>query len=136
MGLTGKQTEPIDPTLIAEGYGGIPFFFFKHVTGSTTAWTVVAQAEFRFKVIGVKCVCTASKANGTVRVDNGSNAITSAITMDTDTECTGTENGDGAGAPATIDDTYWVIEKGGSLKLTTANSADGDVYIMCVKDEE
>lgn len=134
-GQTGYAGASIDEANAAERDGVPVFCFHKRVTGSTTAWTVVAELRYAVRVIGVTVICRDTNANGTVRVDSGSNAITSAITCDTDTEVTGLQNGDGAGAPATVDDTYYKIAKGGSLKLTTANSADGDVFVFCVRDE-
>ena len=106
---------------------GAPLFVYhKAVSGSTTAWTVVNPAPFQFRVIDVWCVLTAAGgAADTVRVDNGSNAITDAIdTNDSDAVVS---------RAATIDDAYATISKGGALNITTASSSAADVFILCVR---
>jgi len=127
-GVSGRNAEGLGTSL------GAPLFVLtKSFTGSTTAWTVVADAPFAFRVVGGLVVATATNGGGTVRVDNGSNPITGAMVCATDTYANSFGAASGAGAADIVDDAYHEIAKGGSLKLTTANSAAGIIYVYCCR---
>lgn len=105
---------------------GIPgFYFYAEFSGATTSWTI-ATMEFKVRILGAHSICTAANVNGTVRVDNGSSAITDALTCATNKE---------VDYAATIDDDYYELNKGDTLKLTTANSAAGQIYIWAMRAE-
>ena len=106
--------------------GAVPFVFKYHTAATGSPFTVVDSAEFPFEVIDAWVVPYAAAAGGTALVANGSNAITDAMTAAVD--------GD-VDRAATMDDAYTTIDKGGSLKVVTANSATADVYILCRKVE-
>lgn len=135
IGISGKQMAAPSVARIGQAVGGGLFFFRLDVSGATTSWTVVKSLEFPVDVLGAIVMCTATNANGTVVVTDGTNSITGTITCDTADEVTGFGDIDGAGTVFTVDTTYSSLEKGATIGLTTANSAEGRVYVACVKRE-
>ena len=127
-GLTGFNTAPFcntkatDP--VSKHWGAVPHLFHIYVSGATTAWTVVDDMPERVYIVDVWNVAHGANGGATARVDNGASAVSDAMAAavaDTVTHA------------ATLDDTYRMIEKHGTLKVTTAASADADVYILCTR---
>lgn len=135
IGISGKQLAGPTTKRVGEAVGGPLFVFKKSVAGATTAWTVVKSLEFPVDVIGMIVHCTATNSNGDVYLTDGTNTISGTVTCDTADQVTGIGDLDGAAAPFTMDMTYISVAKGGTLALVTSNSAEGDVYIICVKKE-
>jgi hypothetical protein len=135
IGISGKQMAAPNVARVGEGVGGPIFVFRKDVSGATTAWTVVKSLEFAVDILGAIVQCTATNASGTVVVTDGTNNITGTITCDTADEVTGFGDIDGGGTVFTVDTTYSSLNKGATIALTTANSAEGRVYVVCVKRE-
>lgn len=80
---------------------------------------------FGIKIIDVTAIATATSASGTVKLTDGTNDITDAIAIATDT------NIDRA---ATIDDAYNTVAANGTLKVVTNGANDrADVYIFGVR---
>jgi hypothetical protein len=96
---------------------------------------VVKALEFPVDVLGAIVMCTATNSSGTVVVTDGTNSITGTITCDTADEVTGFGDIDGAGTVFTVDTTYSSLDKGDTIGITSANSAAGRVYVVCVKRE-
>jgi len=120
-GLNGRSLARLGNNL-----GGSPPFYLHYSfdAADTANPTVLANAPFAFRILEATVHCTETNSSGTIRVDNGSTAISDAITCATDTNVT---------RLGTVDDAQYEIAKGGSVKLTGANSAKGEIYILCVR---
>lgn len=82
-----------------------------------------ADAPIAFRVIDVWAIGTPGAASDTVKVTDGTNDITDAIAVTAAL----------IARASTIDDAYWEIAAGGTLKLVVASALDATVYIMCQK---
>lgn len=105
----------------------IPVIIQYEVTADATGGLYIynAVAPYKLKIIDIIIRAKATSGSGSVRIYNGSNAISNAITMATDTAIT---------RAGTIDDTYSTIAVGGSLKVVTNGANDrGMVSIIAIK---
>lgn len=107
--------------------GGAVTFVYKLTTVAATAsYTLALSREFDIEVIDAWAVPTAAAGGGTVTVQNGSDAISSAIVAAVDTTKTHT---------TLIDDDHARVGKNETLTVTTANAATAEVFIECIKVE-
>lgn len=125
-GYTGWQMAASGDNYVDSLHGAPLLSFYKAFVAAddATALDVVADLPFKIRVIDAIVVCTTAAAGGTLTVRNGSNAITDAIACATD---------EAIDRATTIDNAYAEIDKGGSLKVITANSAIGYVQIHAVR---
>ncbi len=106
---------------------GAPTFMIAAViAAATSSYTLVADAQFKFRVIDVKVILTAAGgAADTLTVKNGSTAITDDLDLNK-SDATETR-------AATYDDAQWDISPGGSLKVSTASGPAGVLFVTCMK---
>ena len=108
-------------------HGAPTFRLFKQTVAGTSSYVVVANAAFKFRVVGVTGIMTgAGGASDTVKVTDGTNDITDTINVATLADKS-------VFSAATIDDAYWNISVGGDLKVETASGALAYVIIECVR---
>lgn len=74
-----------------------------------------ANCPFPIQIRRVDVECRATSGGGTLKLTDGTNDITDAITCAVDTTCTNS---------GTIDGAYSTISAGGTLAVVTANAAD------------
>lgn len=106
--------------------GSVPFVYKLTTVAATASYTLALGREFDVEVIDAWAVPNAAAVGGTVTVQNGSSAISSAIVAAVDTTKTHT---------TLIDDAYAVVGRDEVLTVATANAATAEVFILCVKSE-
>ena len=80
-----------------------------------------ANAPFKFQIHDVAIIAKSSILNGTVTIRNGTNAITDAIEMDTDTMVS---------RAGTINKVYSTINAGDTLSFITINATDRGLIVI------
>lgn len=104
------------------------FIIQKDFSGATAEQQIYnSNAPFKFRVIDVWCINTggAGGSSDTALLDNGTTAITDAMDLNKADKI--------VTRAATIDDATATISLAGSLHVTTASSAVGTMYILCVR---
>ena len=108
---------------------GAPVFVVSSGATSSAAssYDLIAKADFKFRVIDSWLVMTGAGASSdTVKLTDGTNDITDAVDLssagDTDRLAVGE-----------IDDAYYTIDAGGTLKAVTASAATCIIYALCVR---
>ena len=102
----------------------MPFIIAHNVSNAAVTTIYNANAPFAFRIIDAWLVCTGG-TDGTWQLDDGVNAITTAINIGADTSITRAES---------LDDTQWIITANGSLRsLFSVATDDGIVFIMGIK---
>ena len=125
---SGGRLDGRAPADLASAGHSIPFVIQFNYTGATAEQPIYsADAPFAFTVIDVWCVATggAGGAGDTALLDDGTTAITDAIDMNVADKI--------IARAATIDDATASIALNGSMDVTTASSAVGTMYILCVR---
>lgn len=85
------------------------------IAASANATAVTVEVPFDIEIVDVVVQARATSGGGTATVRTGTNAITNAIAMATDTNIT---------RAGTIDDSRSTILQGGSLNVITAGAND------------
>ena len=120
-GISGRAMARIDNTL-----GAPTFLLKKAVSGSDTSFTIVGNTPFKFRVIDMWIVLTATgDSTDTVRLDRNSTAMTNALDANV-ADKTVVRAG-------TIDDAQHELSVGDALKITTVNTVAADVYVLCTR---
>jgi len=99
---------------IGNGAGVPVIITYKVTTGAASILVFDANAPFKFEVIDVIVQPQGASANGTVKITNGTNDISDAITAAVDKTI---------GRASTIDDAYSTIAAAGSLEIVCAGDA-------------
>lgn len=126
---TGGRLDGKCPKSMADGGHTLPFIIEFAFSGATAEQPIYSgDAPFAFKVIDVWVQQTggAGGAGDTALLDDGTTAITDAIDMGSVADGTIVR-------ATTIDDSKSSIAKDGSMDVTTASSAVGTMYILCVR---
>lgn len=93
----------------------------KVVTATGTTYIFNANAPTAFNVIDMFIICTDNVA-GTVKLTDGTNDITNAITHGTTDKA--------VVRVSTIDDAYYAIAAGGTLAVVSATGGNSIVYVL------
>jgi len=114
---------------IATDYKAIPVAFVYDVTIGAAAIKIFdAAAPYAFEVVDVIIQPRGASTNGTIKITDGTNDITNAITCATDKTMA---------RAGTIDNAYSSIAKGGTLEIVCAGDTIGNtialVTILAVK---
>jgi len=104
---------------------------FNLTTGASSVKIFDQNAPYKFQIIDVIIQPRGASVNGTMKLTNGTNDITNAMTVAVDKTMV---------RPSTIDDLYSTIEKGQTLEVVCAGdvaaSTIGLVTIIIVPVEE
>jgi hypothetical protein len=107
--------------------GSLTFEFQVQTDSTNSSYTLVHASQFRFRVIGVTGIMTgAGGTSDTIKVTDGTNDITDTIDVSALADKS-------VFSAATIDDAYWNIDVGESLKVVTASAALAFVMVKCVR---
>ena len=105
--------------------GGIPVVHMLPIAAAAGDNDIVCTHKTRFYFFAAIKTVQAGLAGGTLTIKNGANAITNAITWDDTTADKAWAN------PTTIDDAYWEVAAGGTLRATTSQ-AQANGYVMAI----
>lgn len=125
-GISGPHLAPV-----RDYYGGVSYMLSAQTSAGTSTYQLFpGGAPFAVKVIRVRGIMTgAGAASDTVQVQDGSsNAISNAIDVSALSE-------DDTFEEATIDTTYYTIQKGSNLKIVTASDALALVFVEVIRTE-
>lgn len=128
----GRGTGPMHLSSIAEYWGGIAFEMYANcIAGTSTYQLFPGGAPFKCRVLAMRGIMTgAGAALDTIALQDGdSNVIIAAI------DVSAMSDKDIFDA-STIDDTYWDIDKGESLKVVTVSDATAFITVKMVNVEE
>lgn len=114
---------PINPVVDGSVYGGTYIVITKALAAGAVGNTDMVL-PFKLRVLNVQTILKgAGVASCTLQVKNGADAITDAIDISTGDK---TKNW-----ALTIDDAYWDVAAGGTLRITTATGATQPaVYVI------
>jgi len=86
-------------------------------TGATSIKIFDSDAPYKFEIIDVVIQPRGDSTSGTIKITNGTNDITDAMTCAVDTTIA---------RPATIDDAYSTIERRGTLEIVCGGTTPAD----------
>ena len=128
--LTGQDivTKAIDPfhcKEIDKPTSGIKAAVPFVIKGTATAGdTVVMVTSIPFKMQIIDWWVVATAGSGTIKITDGTDDITDAVTCSGDTDIVG---------GGEIDDDYSTVAKAGTLKMVSTGAGAGEVFAMAIR---
>lgn len=102
----------------------VPFVIAKDISNAETTAIFTANAPFKFRILDAWVICTGG-TDGTWKIDNGTNDITTAVNLPADTTI---------GHAVSIDDDYHEIAANGSLRaILSVATDDALLYIIAIR---